>query len=727
MERPIAGAGGGKPPKQYVPTTAKDTLDSTQYLQCIDLLSEGEIEGFPSDHPLKDIYLDGTPVIKTSANPNNLVSSDYNFEDVNFDIRYGTANQTYIAKFPAVAREVGVGVDFTENDTPVTRTITDTNVNAVRITLSWGRLEKYTDQGDTVEASVAWEVEFSYNGGPYTTVFEKTLTGRSGNAFQRSMVIPISGAFPVNVRVTGSRLSPTNTKLQNSFTWSSYTELVYAKLTYPYRAYVALRAPASAFNALPVRSFRVRGIKVRIPNNATVNSTDGSLTYSGVWSGTFQAACWTTDPVWVLYDLLLSDRYGLGDHIAEASLNKWAFYQASVYANGRVLTGVGSETEPRFSCHAYINSFQEAYKLISDLASISRCMPYWSAGGITLAQDRPTDVSAIFTQSNVVNGEFSYSSSSRTQRHTVAAVSWLDRDRQQLSYEYVEDRDGIARYGVQKLDLVGFACSSRSQARRIGLTILATERYETDVVSFRVTLDSGSSLRPGAVIAIEDTIRTSGARYAGRIVSGTTTTVVIDIPVTSLPSIGTPTVLVTLSDGTVASRAVSASSGSTLTLASALPAAPLANGTFIYNDILSKWRVLGLKEGDSGTYEVTALQYNADRYANVERYIPLNEYTIITKVQYSTSVSQMQCDASYTNTGSDYSENQYTGVQSLRCAVPTAEINSTYSQQFTTQATTLSMTVPTTKAASAYSQVRFTGVGQLDSEVATVLVQSTNA
>lgn len=710
---PVSGSGGGKSPKQYKPKTKPDTLDSTQYLQCIDLLSEGEIEGFPSDHPMKDIYLDGTPLMRASANVNAIVASDYNFPSVGIAIAYGTGNQAPIPGFSTVEKETSVGVDITESYTPVTRTITDTNVNAVRFTLTWPRLERYTDKGDTLEARIAWEVLLSYNGGPFTSVHVEDLTGRSGNTFQRTALVTLSGAFPVDVRVQAWYLDPLSSKIQNAFAWTSYTEIVYATLAYPYRAYIGLRAPASSFASLPTRSYRLRGIKVLIPSNATVNYTDGSLSYTGVWDGTFQSAKWTTDPVWILFDLLLNKRYGTGDHVPASAVNKWTFYTASLYSNERVPTGVGANTEPRFSCHANINTLTEAYKLINDLASVCRCMPYWSAGGVTLTQDRPGDIAAIFTQANVVDGVFSYSSSSKTQRHTVAAVSWLDRDRQELSYEFVEDRDGIARYGVQRIDVTGFACSSRSQARRTGLTILATERYETDVVTFSVGIDTGAHVRTGMIIAIEDTVRTSGARYAGRITGGSYNTVEIDVPASALPSIATPTILVTQIDGSVASRAVSSVAGNVLYLATGLPgpAAPLVGGVYIYNDVLSKWRVLSVKDTGPATYEVTALQYNEARYANVDRYIPLGEYTITTKVQFSTRVGALSITAAPSTCASAYSQTLYTPVSIATVASSFAACSSVYSEQYTTQAGTAIVEARFPLGDSLYSQTKYTAAG----------------
>jgi len=716
--QPISGSGGAPPtPKAYKPKVAKDSLDSVQYVKVLDLLGEGEIEGFPTDHPLKSIYFDGTPIMRASADPDNLKDEDYNFKDIEYSIRYGTSNQQYVNGFAAVERENSVGYKFTEDSDQYTITITDVNVDAIRIINTWERLEKYQDNGDIVNWSAYWEVDVSYNGGPYHTVYSDDFYGRSPNPFQRAKTITLDGDFPISVRVKPGKLDPDNAKIQNSFTWSSYTEIVRAKLNYPYRAVAGFEAPATSITSVPTRSYRVRGIKILIPSNATVNQDDGSLAYSGIWDGTFQSAKWTTDPAWILYDLLMSKRYGLGDHLVYGPPDKWSLYAASVRANGRVLTGVGSETEPRFSCHAYISTLYEAFELAGRLASLCGMMIYWSAGGTAFAQDRPTDVSIILNQAKVKDGDFTYSTSSKSQRHTVAAVSWMDRERQELVYEYVEDRESIARYGVQKIDLDGFGICSRSQARRLGLMTLATERYQSEVVSFVVSIDVGCQIRPQAVIAIEDPVRSSGARRGGTIIGGSLRTVMIDCPVSDLPSVTTPTVLVSMVNGAVASRQVVGQDGVSLMLDSDLPSMPLVNGCYIYNDIFSKWRVLTVEEVSESEYQVTAINYFEEKYDYVERYIPLGDYRIYTKVQHITKVGLLDITASLPEISSDYSENLNTVVGRLNvsCELPDAE--SVYSEEFSTKVGSFQASISAETVQSAYSQQKFTAVGTLESTV----------
>ena len=161
---------------------------------------------------------------------------------------------------------------------------------------------------------------------------------------------------------------------------------------------MGLELSAKDFGQLPVRSYRVRGIRIKLPTNATVDYENGRVTYSGIWDGTFGPATWCSDPAWCLWDILTNCRYGF--NLATRDLDKFSFYQASVYCNELVSNGVGGE-EPRFSCNISIQNLTEAYKLINDMCSVFRAMPYWSAGSVMVAQDRPSDPVYLFNQTNV--------------------------------------------------------------------------------------------------------------------------------------------------------------------------------------------------------------------------------------------------------------------------------------------------------------------------------------
>lgn len=626
------GGGGG--------SEAKDNLDSTSYAKIIELLSEGEIEGFatPSklgltqgtvaydNAALKDMFLDNTPILNPTADNNTPSDADFNFKGTTIATRFGTQAQGYVRGFDAVENEVGVSANVVKA-TPVVRTITDTDVDAIRITIDVPTLQRVTDQGDVVGSEIDLEIAVQYNGGGYTTVIQDRIAGRTGDLYQRDYVINLTGAFPVDIKVTRITDDSTSAKLSNGFRWSSYTELVYEKLRYPNSAYVALRIDAEQFSRIPNRSYRIRGIKIAIPSNATVDNNNGRLIYSGVWNGTFGAAQWTSDPAWILYDLLTSTRYGLGDHIKAANLDKWAFYRASQYCSELVNTGLNNPTtEPRFSCNVNIQTAEESYKLINDLCSVFRAMPFWSIGSLTIAQDRPSDPVALFSPANVIDGAFTYEGSSIKTRPTVAIISWLNMELRDVDREIVEDTEMIAKYGVVTKELSAFACTSRAQAHRIGEWLLYSERYETDMVSFSTGLENGVLLRPGSIIEIADPVR-SGQRRAGRISSATTTDVTVD----NIGDVTSGTLSVVLADGIVESRTISGIASNVITVSPAFSTAPGAGSAWMCdgdNVAPTQWRVLGIQEQEGVTFAVNAISYNASKYNFVERGAPLESRSI---------------------------------------------------------------------------------------------------
>lgn len=633
------GGGGGTTVVQQTivaptrtPVRDADTLASKQYATFVDLLSEGEIEGFPSaaaytrgtdDYNralLKDVFLNGTQILRQGADATNPQNADYNFQNVTLQARYGTQAQSYVTGFSDVERETSVQVKV-EQATPITRTVTDTTVNAMRVTITVPRLEQYTDEGDVKGTNVQLEIRVQYNGGGYTTVISDTIAGRTADQYQKDYKINFSGAYPIDVRVVRITADSLDTNLLNDFYWSSYTEITEQKLRYPNSALVAMRLDAEQFSSIPNRSYRIRGIKVPIPSNGTVNQTTGAISYAGAWDGTFAAAAWTSDPAWILYALLTNTRWGLGDHITASQLDKFAFYSASQYASASIDDGFGG-TEPRFSCNALIQNQEEAYKLINDLCSVMRVMPYWSTGSLTISQDKPTDASYLFTLSNVSADGFNYTGSDLKTRHTVAIVSYLDLDTQDIAYEVVEDKDAIAKYGVITTNIKAFACTSRGQAARLGEWLLYTEQQETEVVNFKTSVDAGVLVRPGQVIEIADPVK-AGVRRGGRIASATTTVITVDDTVeTDLVTTGSATLSVILPDGTVETKAISSIAGANITVASAFSTAPNTNSIWVLSNSTvqtSTWRVLTVAEIDRVQYEVTAIAYNSSKYDYVER------------------------------------------------------------------------------------------------------------
>ena len=635
--------GGGSPPPPPQPTRTPDTLHSRQFATFLDLISEGEIEGFASaskegltkgttaynNAALKDVFLNDTPVLRSNANSASPTDVDFNFKDVDFTPRFGTSNQTKIAGIESSSSVTGVGTTVTVA-APVTRQITNSNVDAAKITISFPQIQEATDKGDLLGSSVQFKISVQYNSGGFTDVITDTVTGRTADAYQRDYRVNLTGAFPVDIRV--SRITPdsTNSSLINAFQWTSIAEIIDDSNTYANSAYAAIRLDSMQFGSIPRRKFRVRGIKVRIPaagangsGTPTVDATTGRIVYPDgyVFNGTLGAAVWTSCPAMILLDLLTNSRYGFGDHITDSNLDLFSFVTASKFANTLVSDGFGG-LEARFSCNVNIQGSGEAFDLINELSGVMRCMPIWTAGSISLKQDSPASASYLFNLSNVTSEGFNYSGSSLKQRHSVVSVSYFNMDTQEIDFEVVEDANAIAKFGSIIKQVKAFACTSRGQAARLGKAILFAEQNESEVVTFSTSIDSGVVVRPSAVIAIADPVR-SGLRRGGKIASVTSTTVltVDNSANTDLPTANNPVLSVIMPDGTIESKNISSVSGATITVASAFSQTPNVNANWIIsNDTVESqlYRVITVEEVDGINYAITALSYVNEKYAFIE-------------------------------------------------------------------------------------------------------------
>ena len=638
----IRGSGAPSPPTPPQPTRAPDTLHSRQFATFLDLISEGEIEGFASaskegrtqgtaaynNAALKDVFLNDTPVLKSTADSTNPATTDFNFQDVTFNPRFGTSGQTKVEGIESSSSVTAVGITVTQSS-PVTRQITNSNVDAVNVTITFPQLQRATDQGDLLGSSVQLKIAVQYNSGGFTDVIDDTVTGRSADAYQRDYRVNLTGAFPVDIRVTRVTADSTDSSLIDAFTWTSFGEIIDDANTYANSAYASLRLDSMQFQSIPTRKYRIRGIKVRIPGagasgsgTPTVDANTGRIVYPDgyIFNGVMGAAQWCSCPAMVLLDLLLDTRYGFGNHITESSLDLFSFVTASKFANTLVSDGFGGQ-EARFSCNVNIQSSSEAFDLINELAGVMRCMPIWSAGSILLAQDSPKDSSYLFNLANVTSEGFSYSGSGLKTRNTVISVSYFNMDSREIDYEVYEDTASIAKFGVIIKQVKGFACTSRGQARRLAKAILFAEQNESEVVAFATSIDSGVVVRPGAVIDIADPVR-SGVRRGGRVTAATTTQITVDdTAATDLPTSNNPTLSVVLPNGTVETKTVQSISGAVITVASAYSDTPNVNTVWLLqNDTVEaqKFRVITVEESDGINYAITALSYVNAKYAFIE-------------------------------------------------------------------------------------------------------------
>lgn len=588
----------------------KDDLVSEQFVEILDLLCEGPIKGVVGGR--RGVFLEQTQVEDDRGKQN--------FEDTEIRFRTGENDQTRFKLIDNIEREVPVGIALTKGS-PIIRTITDVNVDAVRVTINVPQLQKIGSKGKIKGSSVELEIATKYSGdATWNIELERKINGRTSDLYQKDYKVELNGTFPVDIRVRRLSKDSDDPQEVNAISWSSYTEISRERLRYPNSALVALRFSAEQFGSIPERMYLVDGLEILLPNNASVTD-DGRVTYSGAWDGTFSTTRrWCCDPAWILWDLLTNTRYGTGDHIQSAQLDKWAFFAASQYANALVPDNRGG-FEQRFACNVNIQTSEEAYTLINNLCSVFRAMPFWAAGALTINHDRPQASVAQFSLANVGPEGFAYGNSSLKGRPTVAVVRYMDLDAMDVEFVEVQDQAALAKWGVVKAEIEAFACTSRSQAERVGEWLLYSEWYESQTIEFTSSLEAGIVCRPGSVVEVLDPLR-SGQRRGGRVVSATTTAVTVD---SASDLTGTGTLTVTMADGSLEKRAVVSIAGNVINTA-AFSAAPQPGAVWGHDvpDVRpSLWRIVKVSEAERGQYRLSGVAYNESKYDYIERSRPL--------------------------------------------------------------------------------------------------------
>lgn len=597
------GKGGDSGGSARTPVEAPDSLRSRQHVKVMHVISEGEIDGI--EGLFQGVFFDDVPL----QNPDGTI----NFPGFEFDWRPGTQWQSYMP-ITSLEAEQSVGVELRQY-VAAERAITDTDVDAVRITVSTPQLsEQNLTNGDTSSSTASFRIEGKLGtGGWYQLCGDQTITGKTMSRTQFSYYVrlPVSGGLPRYVRLT--RLSPDSgsSAIQNRTFFDSVTLLWDEKLRYPNTAIAAISIDAQQFSSIPRVSFLVRGIKVLIPSNYNPITR----TYTGSWNGSFTRA-WTDNPAWIWYDMLTNTRYGLGGLLDSALVDKYSLYSIGQYCDAFVPDGYGG-FEPRFTCNMALTTQQDAWKLVNDMVSVFRAICFWAGGTLTAVQDAPRSSRYLFNNSNIVGGDFNYQSVASDQRFNVAAVTWNDPLQQyKQSVEIVERPDLIAKWNrIQQSDVVAVGCTSRGQARRLGRWLLYAE---SEAVTFAVGAD-GAIPHPGDIIDIADANR-AGARNGGRLLAGSTASMLLlDAPIGMA---GTGVVGVVMHDGSYATAAVTVGAGATsITVSPALPSAPLASAPWAFSVPAletQKFRVIGISEGDDGTYAISAVAFDPDKFNEVE-------------------------------------------------------------------------------------------------------------
>lgn len=594
-------SGGGG----HTPYEAPDSLKSAQRLRAIGLISLGPIKG--SVNKWKSTFFDNTPIQNENGVDDNDEES-FNFKNTEIQFNLGTQDQLPLKGFEASEREVSVSTEL-KNTTPITRTVIDPDVTRIRLTLGVNALFEQNDQGDTNGTSVVFEVLIN---NIYRATYE--INGKSSSRFFRSYIIDELPARPFTITVKRITADSKSQRLQNATSWSSYTEIIDTKLSYPNMAVVGIKTDSRYNPNFPNINFLLDGRIIKVP---TTYDPEKRTYATGIWKGDFKEA-WTNNPAWIFYDLVTNSLAGLGKRLSDYGLDKFQLYQIAQYCDQLVPDGYGGK-EPRMTANLWITEQRNAYDVLSDMASVFRAITVWNGMQFTSIQDRPADPICTYSQANVIDGKFSRQYAAQKSIFTAVEVEYADeRNMYQKAVEYVADDAMIARYGYNVKKMTAYATTSRGQAHRWGKWVLATSLLEQCTITFSVGRQGLMHL-PGDIIEVADN-NYAGKVLGGRVVAISGKKVTLDQPV----DITGESYLSWLNDDMKLTKVkitqVDAKNKAIVTLASEPVGLESMDDWVLKTPAVSTqlYRAIGITENDDGSYTITALQHEPQKEAIVD-------------------------------------------------------------------------------------------------------------
>ncbi|BBH46893.1 phage tail protein [Pseudomonas sp. KU43P] len=621
----ITGAKGGES-KPKTPVEAPDSLQSTNIAKILLAVGEGEFDGTPTD---RDIYLDNTPIMDASGN--------VNFPGVKWEWRRGSVEQDYIHGIPSIESENTVNVEL-RSDSPFTRSLSNTQLSAVRVRMSWPRLVSRDSSGNANGYRIEYAIDIATDGGAYVEAHLGAVDGKTTNGYQRSVRVNLPKAttgWMMRVRrITPNANSGT---VGDTMTIAGYTEIIDQKLSYPNTALLYLEFDAQQFQNIPAVTVDCRAKLWPVPSNYD----PATRTYTGVWDGTFKQA-WTNNPAFVTYGLCVEDRFGLGKRIKSWMVDKWEMYRIAQYCDQLVPDGVGGQ-EPRYLCDMNLQGRAEAWTLLRDLAAIYRGMVYWAHGSLFMQADMPRaqDIDYVFTRVNVIDGDFVYGGAERNTHYSRALVSY-DNPANNYDTDVIPVTDNALqrRYRDRPVEISAIGCTRASEAQRRGKWALLSNNQDR-TVTFKTGMEGRIPL-PGFVIPVADEL-VSGRPNGGRISAAAGRVVTLD---RDTPIKAGDRLILNLPNGTAQARTVQSVAGRavTVTTAYSVQPEPELQWAIDYDDLaVQLFRVLKTTRTQEGEYEITALEFNPSKFAAIDTGAKLDERPIsvipITTVQPPASVS----------------------------------------------------------------------------------------
>ncbi|HGE2398315.1 phage tail protein [Pseudomonas aeruginosa] len=625
VHQPLAGRkGGSSKPKQ--PSIARDSLQSVATAKLLLAVGEGEFAEGPSD---QDIYLDNTPLMDASGN--------VNFPNVKWEWRSGSVDQDYIPGIPSVENETTVNVEL-RSDTPWVRSVTNTQLSAVRLRFAWPALQKQESSGDVNGYRIEYAVDVSTDGGAYQQVLLDAVDGKTTSRYERSQRIDLPAATTGwQVRVRRITSNQNSSLIADTMLIAGLTEVIDAKLRYPNTALLYIEFSAEQFSNIPAVTVECKARKVQVPT-----TYDPELrTYTGVWDGSFKSA-WTNNPAWITYDISTNARFGLGKRIKPWMVDKWELYKIAQYCDQLVPDGKGGQ-EPRFLCDLNLQSRSQAWTLLRDIAAIYRGMSYWAQGQLVSQADMPrtADFDYVFTRANVIDGKMTYGAASARTRYSRALVSY---DNPANNYDTdvtgYSDAPLLRRYGDNPVELSAIGCTRESEAQRRGKWAVLTS-VQDRTITFATGMEGRIPL-PGYIIPVADSLL-AGREIGGRISAVAGRVVTLDRVTQAKAG---DRLIINLPSGRAEGRTVQSVNGKAVTVTAAYSEAPEPELCWALDadDLaVQLYRVMSTKRDDNGQWTINGLQYEPSKFDHIDTGARLEERPIsiipVTTVQPPASVT----------------------------------------------------------------------------------------
>ena len=594
-----SGGGGGSTPKLI-----DDNLKSKQFLRVLDIISEGPIYGPVDQNHLSSFMLNDTPVTDSAGG--------VTINGVSVAWRPGTASQTPINGFNTVEATTVVNTAVTQA-TPLVRTVTDTDVDRVRMNIGVSGLVEQDTKGSQHEATVSMVIETRVGSGSWQIQKTVTITGKQSGEYLEAHLFDAPQTKPFDIRLRRVTPDSTSDLLTNGTIWNSYTEITDDNLSYPYTAVAGCVVDRDQYTDTPTRTYHLRGLIVDLPDNYDPIAR----TYAGIWTGGFKSA-WTNNPAWIFRVLVKNTRYGLAKRAGYIDVDDGSLYVLSQFCDQLVDDGYGGK-EPRFTLNAYITEQKSARELLDDIAGMFRGIALWDGMRFSVMLDNPQDPVASITNANVVDGLFTYSSMKRSERYNAVIVSWTDPNNgwSQVK-EYVSDDALIDRYGYNETTMEAFGCTSRGQAFRTGKWLIETAKRETKKTTFKMAREAIRFI-PGDVVEIFDN-NYAATRLGGRIIAHAGALITVDADVSELAGTGDKMSLMG-SDGKFVKYEIASVLGRIITLKSA-PAWVRDGTVFVIStgEVAPRlFRIMGISEDDNNSvYSITATLHDPNKQAVVD-------------------------------------------------------------------------------------------------------------